>query len=104
MKNTREHIIFFIAQKMFNLERSGHVESYRRLIDVFEQIDLDRLIKYLTRYYEVDIEREMDDFFLEQGELVFITRGNGHRYKHIYRAERLSLIGIECLDEEERAS
>ncbi len=103
MKNTREHIIFFIAQKMFNLERSGRIESYRRLIDVFEQIDLDRLIKYLTRYYQVDIDRELDDFFLEQGELVFITRRGEYRYKHVYRGERLFLIGIESLAEE-RAS
>lgn len=101
MKNTREHIIFFIAQKMFNLERSGRLETYRRLIDVFEQIDLDRMIKYLTRYYEVDVDRELDDFFLEQGELVFVTRRGSFRYKHVYRNERLMLIGIECLEEEQ---
>jgi hypothetical protein len=56
------HIIFFFAQKMYYLERVGRTEAYNRLIDLFEQINLDGLLNYLTRYYSVDISRELDDF------------------------------------------
>ncbi len=97
MNNTRDHIIFFIAQKMYYLERIGHTEAYNRLIDHFEQINLDRLLTYLTRYYAVDISRELDDFFLEEGELVFISRRGDFRFKHVYRDDRLWLVGIEEL-------
>ena len=68
MNNTRDHIVFFFAQKMYYLERIGKTEAYNRLIDLFEQINLDGLLNYLTRYYSIDIARELDDFFLEEGE------------------------------------
>lgn len=97
MNNTRDHIIFFIAQKMYYLERVGQNETYSRLIDHFEQINLDKLLNYLTRYYAVDISRELDDFFLEEGELVFISRKGNFRYKHVYRNNCLWLVGIEIL-------
>ena len=97
MNNTRDHIIFFIAQKMFYLERIGKTEVYNRLIDHFEQINLEGLLAYLTRYYTVDISRELDDFFLEEGELVFISRRGDFRYKHVYRENRFWLVGIEEL-------
>ncbi len=97
MNNTRDHIIFFIAQKMYYLERIGRSEVYNRLIDHFEQINLDRLLRYLTGYFSVDIGREMDDFYLEEGELVFISRRGNFRFKHVYRDNRLWLVGIEML-------
>ena len=97
MNNTRDHIIFFIAQKMFYLERIGKTEIYNRLIDHFEQINLEALLAYLTRYYAIDISRELDDFFLEEGELVFISRRGDFRYKHVYRSNHLWLVGIEEL-------
>jgi hypothetical protein len=97
MKNTRDHIIFFIAQKMYYLEKIGRTETYNRLIDHFEHINLDRLLAYLTRYYAVDIGRELDDFFLEETELVFITRRGNFRFKHVYRDGHLWLVGIEDL-------
>jgi hypothetical protein len=98
MNNTRDHIIFFFAQKMYYLERIGKTEAYNRLIDLFEQINLEQLLAYLTQYYSVDISREMDDFFLEEGELVFVSRKGNTRYKHVYRNNRLWLVGIELLD------
>ena len=97
MNNTRDHIIFFIAQKMFYLERIGKTEVYNRLIDHFEHINLEGLLTYLTRYYTVDISRELDDFFLEEGELVFISRRGDFRYKHVYRENHFWLVGIEEL-------
>ncbi len=97
MNNTRDHIIFFIAQKMYYLERIGRTEVYNRLIDHFEQINLDRLLSYLTGYFSVDIGREMDDFYLEEGELVFISRRGNYRFKHVYRDNRIWLVGIEML-------
>jgi len=98
MNNTRDHIIFFFAQKMYYLERIGKTEAYNRLLDLFEQINLEQLLGYLTQYYSVDIAREMDDFFLEEGELVFVSRRGNARYKHVYRDNRLWLVGIELLD------
>jgi hypothetical protein len=98
MNNTRDHIVFFFAQKMYYLERIGQTEAYNRLIDLFEQINLDGLLNYLTRYYSVDIGRELDDFFLEEGQLVFISRRGNHRYKHVYRDGKLWLVGIELLE------
>lgn len=98
MNNTRDHIVFFFAQKMYYLERIGKTEAYNRLIDLFEQINLDGLLSYLTRYYSIDIARELDDFFLEEGELVFISRRGDHRYKHVYRDNKLWLVGIELLE------
>ena len=47
---------------------------FNRLVEHFEQINLDGLLEYLTRYYAVDVERELDDFYLAEGELVFISR------------------------------
>ena len=98
MNNTRDHIVFVFAQKMYYLERIGQTEAYNRLIDLFEQINLDSLLNYLTRYYSVDIGRELDDFFLEEGQLVFISRRGDHRYKHVYRDGKLWLVGIELLE------
>ena len=98
MNDTRDHIIFFFAQKMYYLERIGKTEAYNRLIDLFEQINLDGLLAYLTRYYSVDIARELDDFFLEEGELVFVSRRGDCRYKHVYRDGHLWLVGIELLE------
>ena len=80
---------------MYYLERVGKKESYNRLIDHFEQINLDKLLSYLTRYYSVDITRELDDFYLEEGELVFVSRRGKYRFKHVYRSNRLCLVGIE---------
>ncbi len=94
MEHTREHIIFFMAQKMYFLERAGQREVFNRLVEHFEQIDLDHLLEYLTRYYSVDVERELDDFFLNEGELIFISRINAYRYKHVFRDGRLRLVGI----------
>ncbi len=98
MNNTRDHIIFFMAQKMFYLEKSGKVEIYNRLVQHFEQINLDRLLRYLTNYYSIDVERELDDFFLNEGELVFITRKRNYRFKHVYRDTHLRLVGIEMIE------
>jgi hypothetical protein len=98
MNNTRDHIIFFFAQKMYYLERVGKTEIYNRLIDLFEQINLDGLLNYLTRYYSVDIARELDDFYMEEGELVFVSRRGNSRFKHIWRDNRLWLVGIEALE------
>jgi hypothetical protein len=95
MEHTRDHIIFFMAQKMYFLEKTGSKEVFNRLVEHFEQIDLDRLLEYLTRYYAVDVERELDDFFLAEGELVFISRRREHRFKHVYRDGRLRLVGVE---------
>jgi hypothetical protein len=95
MEHTRDHIIFFMAQKMYFLERTGNQEVFNRLVEHFEQINLDRLLEYLTRYYAVDVERELDDFYLAEGELVFISRRNHMRFKHVYRDNRLRLVGIE---------
>lgn len=98
MNNTRDHIIFFFAQKMYYLERVGKTEAYNRLIDLFEQINLDGLLNYLTRYYSVDIARELDDFYIEEGELVFVSRREDCRFKHVWRDDRFWLIGIEALE------
>ena len=95
MKEIRDHIIYFLAQKMFYLERIGKTESYNRLVEHFEQINLDRLLEYLTAYYAIDVNREMDDFYLAEGELVFITRRGRYRFKHVYRSGNLRLVGIE---------
>ncbi len=97
--NTRDHIIFFMAQKMFYLERTGKIEKYNRLVQHFEQINLDLLLKYLTKYYSVDIERELDDFYLDEGELVFVTRRKQYRFKHVYRDNHLRLVAIEKIEE-----
>jgi hypothetical protein len=98
MNNTRDHIIFFFAQKMYYLERVGKTETYNRLIDLFEQINLDGLLNYLTRYYSVDIARELDDFYIEEGELVFVSRRGDSRFKHVWRDNRFLLQGIEILE------
>jgi hypothetical protein len=95
MENTRDHIIFFMAQKMYFLERGGNMEVFNRLVEHFEQINLDSLLEYLTRYYGVDVERELDDFYLSEGELVFISKRKDTRCKHVYRDGRLRLVGIE---------
>ena len=95
MEHTRDHIIFFMAQKMYFLEKTGSLEIFNRLVEHFEQVNLDQLLEYLTRYYAVDVEREMDDFYLCEGELVFISRKRGIRYKHVYRDGHLRLVGIE---------
>ena len=96
MEHTRDHIIFFMAQKMYHLEKRGSREVFNRLVEHFEQINLDALLEFLTRYYAVDVEREMDDFFLAEGELVFISRRKEMRFKHVYRDGRLRLVGIEA--------
>jgi hypothetical protein len=85
MEHTRDHIIFFMAQKMYALEQSGSREAFNRLVEHFEQINLDGLLEYLTRYYAVDVDREMDDFGLVEGELIFVSRARGYRFKHVYR-------------------
>jgi hypothetical protein len=95
MEHTRDHIIFFMAQKMYFLEKSGHREVFNRLVEHFEQIDLDHLLEYLTRYYSLDVSRELDDFFLSEGELVFISRKKDYRFKHVFRDGHLRLVGIE---------
>lgn len=95
MEHTRDHIIFFMAQKMYFLERGGNKEVFNRLVEHFGQINLDGLLEYLTRYYAIDVEREMDDFYLAEGELVFISRRKKTRFKHVYRDGRLRLVGIE---------
>ncbi len=95
MEHTRDHIIFFMAQKMYFLERRGSQEAFNRLVEHFEQINLDGLLEYLTRYYAIDVEREMDDFYLAEGELVFVSRRKQVRFKHVYRDGRLRLVGIE---------
>ncbi|MGA2613562.1 MAG: hypothetical protein ABSG38_08920 [Spirochaetia bacterium] len=95
MEHTRDHIIFFMAQKMYFLEKRGSREAFNRLVEHFEQINLDQLLDYLTRYYAVDVEREMDDFYLLEGELVFVSRKNEIRFKHVYRDGHLRLVGIE---------
>ena len=94
MEHTCDHIIFFMAQKMYFLEKAGQREVFNRLVEHFEQIDLDHLLEYLTRYYAVDVERELDDFFLNEGELVFISRVKSFRYKHVFRDGHLRLVGI----------
>jgi hypothetical protein len=94
-QHTRDHIIFFMAQKMYFLERTGNKEVFNRLVEHFEQINLDGLLEYLTRYYAADIERELDDFYLAEGELVFICRRKNVRFKHVYRDGHLRLVGIE---------
>ena len=96
MEHTRDHIIFFMAQKMYALERTGSREAFNRLVEHFEQINLDGLLEYLTRYYAVDVDREMDDFGLAEGELVFVSRAYGYRFKHVYRDGHLRLVGMEC--------
>lgn len=95
MEHTRDHIIFFLAQKMYFLERRGSRETFNRLVEHFEQINLDGLLEYLTRYYSVDVQRELDDFYLAEGELVFISRRGLIRFKHVYRDGHLRLVGIE---------
>lgn len=95
MEHTRDHIIFFMAQKMYHLEKQGSREVFNRLVEHFEQINLDALLEFLTRYYAVDVEREMDDFYLAEGELVFVSRRGRKRFKHVYRDGRLRLVGIE---------
>jgi hypothetical protein len=99
MEHTRDHIIFFMAQKMYFLEKAGQKEVFNRLVAHFEQIDLDHLLEYLTRYYSLDVERELDDFFLCEGELVFISRKKSYRYKHVFRDGHLRLVGIELADD-----
>ena len=101
MEHTRDHIIFFMAQKMYALERSGSREAFNRLVEHFEQINLDGLLEYLTRYYAVDVVREMDDFGLVEGELVFVSRARGYRFKHVYRDGHLRLVGIESRHDRE---
>ncbi len=96
MEHTRDHIIFFMAQKMYFLEKAGLKETFNRLVEHFEQINLDCLLEYLTRYYALDVDREMDDFFLSEGELVFISRKKSYRYKHVFRDGHLRLVGIEA--------
>ncbi len=95
MEHTRDHIIFFMAQKMYLLEKEGSREVFNRLVEHFKQINLDALLDFLTRYYAVDVERELDDFYLAEGELVFISRRKDLRFKHVYRDGRLRLVGIE---------
>ena len=97
MEHTRDHIIFFMAQKMYFLEKAGSREVFNRLVEHFEQINLDQLLDYLTRYYSVDVEREMDDFYLLEGELVFVSRKKEFRFKHVYRDGHLRLVGIEAV-------
>ncbi len=99
MEHTRDHIIFFMAQKMYFLEKAGQKEIFNRLVAHFEQIDLDHLLEYLTRYYSLDVERELDDFFLSEGELVFISRKKSYRYKHVFRDGHLRLVGIELAND-----
>ena len=96
MEHTRDHIIFFMAQKMYFLEKSGNREVFNRLVEHFEQINLDQLLDFLTRYYAVDVEREMDDFYLEQGELVFVSRRKDFRFKYVYRDAHLRLVAISA--------
>lgn len=98
MENTREHIIFFIAQKMFNLERVGRYEDYRCLLDYFEHINLEKLLEYLSAYYNVDIGRELDDFYLEENELIFITRLHNYRYMYAFKNQAMQLVAIEILE------
>ena len=98
MNNTRDHIIFFFAQKMYYLERVGKTEIYNRLIDLVEQMNLEGLLNYLTSCYSVDISRELDDFFMEEGELVFVSRRGDCRFKHVWRDNHLWLVGIEALE------
>ena len=98
MENTREHIIFFIAQKMFHLERVGQYEDYQHLLDYFEHIDLDKLLEYLSAYYNVDIGRELDDFYLEENELIFITRLQNYRYMYAFKNQSMQLVAIEILE------
>ena len=93
--SARDHIIFFIAQKLFHLERLGHTERYNRMISLFEQVNLDGLLHYLSSYYEVDVHRELDDIYMDEGELAFVTRRGRYRFKHIYRDGKLRLTGIE---------
>ncbi len=95
MEHSRDHIIFFMAQKMYFLEKTGSREIFNRLVEHFEQINLDQLLDYLTRYYGVDVEREMDDFYLLEGELIFVSRKKNVRFKHVYRDGHLRLVGIE---------
>lgn len=95
MEHTRDHIIFFMAQKMYFLERRGSREAFNRLVEHFEQINLNGLLEYLTRYYSVDVERELDDFYLAEGELVFVSRRGKLRFKHVFRDGHLRLVGIE---------
>jgi len=95
MEHTRDHIIFFMAQKMYGLERTGNTEVFNRLVEHFSQVDLDGLLAYLTRYYTVDVERELDDFYLAEGELVFVSRRHGWLFKHIFRDGHLRLVGID---------
>ena len=95
MESTRDHIIFFMAQKMYFLEKDGNTESFNRLVSHFGQIDLDLLLDYLTRYYAVDVGRELDDFYLGEGELIFISRTRAGRFKHVFRDGRLRLVGID---------
>lgn len=95
MEHTRDHILFFMAQKMYSLEQAGNREGFNRLVEHLEQINLDGLLEYLTRYYAMDVEREMDDFHLIEGELVFISRARGYRFKHVYRDGRLRLVAVE---------
>jgi hypothetical protein len=64
-------------------------------VEHFEQINLDGLLEYLTRYYSLDVERELDDFYLAEGELVFVSRRKEIRFKHVYRDGHLRLVGIE---------
>jgi hypothetical protein len=94
MEHTRDHIIFFMAQKMYHLEKSGNLEVFNRLVEHFEQVNLDSLLEFLTRYYAVDVDREMDDFYLEEGELVFVSRRRDLRFKHVYRDGHLRLVAI----------
>ena len=95
MEHERDHIIFFMAQKMYGLERTGNTEVFNRLVEHFSQVDLDGLLAYLTRYYTVDVERELDDFYLAEGELVFVSRRHGWLFKHIFRDGHLRLVGID---------
>lgn len=101
VEHTRDHIIFFMAQKMYSLEQTGNREAFNRLVEHFEQVNLDALLEYLTRYYAVDVEREMDDFHLVEGELVFVSRARGYRFKHVYRDGHLRLVGIETRHDRE---
>ena len=94
----REHIICFIAHKLFFLERNGQIERYNRMMAVFEQVDLDRLLRCLSVSCAAGGDCRLDDLFLEQGEAAFTIRRGGYRYLHIFREGRLSLTGIEAVD------
>ena len=95
MEHTRDHIIFFMAQKMYLLERRAAARYSTGWWSTSSRSTSTGLLEFLTRYYAVDVEREMDDFYLAEGELVFVSRRGSNRFKHVYRDGRLRLVGIE---------